>query len=726
MKLTGLKVNILKRISLSDILVVIIFQLFSLCPFYFTAGSSGNGFFASVDGRLPYYPEKEVEKIWSVFNSSISYGMWDTGWTFFSKSLPIYITYSLTNNLELSLKVYLSFLIFSVMLGMYFLLRDITKFKFISVPLAIFWGYQVMVKNYLITTPNIILAYAGAPLFYSGLISIINKPNKKTSVVKLLVGLLLLISGDISYSAVTLGGGIIIIIAKIFKVKRNFKDIFYQFTKVSVLFLLLSQIFLSGLIVGSLYADYSSYVNNDYTKGVISSLPRSADVLSTLKLSTGQGDPRTAFDFISAYITVSVLIFAFILGFKRPIIRAAVVFGLIGFIMAAGFYLPYWETFYTYFYSIPFTSLVRNMFKFSFLYLISVFICSAFVLNYSVENIKNKLVSIFFAFVVFTPMLNGAYKFLTIGNSRISFEDVPAEYKEFAEILDKDKNYKIFYYPLKDPVINEKYIWNSKYDMNQPFISNYTSVPDNIDTTVDVHPFNIELIISPSRLKIRPSKDYETIVQSLGAMGFKYFVIRKDLLPEYYGEDATVNMGTIKDEFAKNNVNPIFENNYFEVYEIPANYFVPIISSSDYEVISKDRGFNKILLRSNNSDTEFKTFKINIKKVRKHWVVRKPVFNNELGLKLLTIDPLIFGTKVNFETKVCDYRDLPVPGHANDFGNCFVVNDSDHGHLLVEFYPDIVNKYLKIISVVLGLILIFKFDMIYSVIRLKIMSFLKR
>lgn len=696
------------------IIPILIFEAFSLYPFlFFDSDKSELAFYPSVDGRLPFYPEYEVQKIWTVFNSNFSYGVWDTGWSFISKSLPIYLIDLLFHNHELTIKIYYSFLLLAVMVSMYLLLSQFVISDFVKIPLSILWAYQVTIKNYLITTPNIILFYAGFPLFYAGLSYFIDERKVKVKHFSIfVVGLCFMSSGDISYSLIGLLGGLFLVLFRLADIKNNFRSFFNNIFWSLLIFIAVSQIYLSGLIIGYFFNSYDSFVDNHYSKGVISNLPKTADYLSTLRLGTGQGDPRTSTDFISAFLTICILLLTLVVGKRSSMIRGVCFGALVGFIMAAGHYLPHWEIFYEFIYSLPFSSLVRNMFKFNFLYIFGVFVCSGFLLN-EIFKFKDFFLKGLLLLIILVPFTNSSYKFIRLSTDRVYFQSLPSEYFVLKDIVNNHKNSRIFYYPLKDPLIAERYRWmkeNAGSDMSQPPISNIMNRPDNIDTSRGYLEFDLSLIINQKNPKDLHPKSYTEFMTALGAMGYKYFVFRYDL--PFYNEDSKNTINEIKNNFAENGLTPVYKGDIFEVYEVPKEFFVPVISAENYDIIEFDRGFNKVILRRKDEEIPpySSKFKINTKKERTNWIIRQPFANNTIAIYLLKLDPIMFGRPVYYHTEVCNYRGYGLPNSTNRIGNCFFLDRNINPEIiLVEFYPDLINRYLKITGMVSFVYLLLKY-----------------
>jgi hypothetical protein len=581
-----------------------------------------------------------------------------------------------------------------------------------------------MIKNYMLTTPNIVLAYAGIPLAFAGLVDILNTDKSRSDgVAKIIIGLLILFAGDISYGMVFLwGGSVYIFIQQLsHKLKLFNKQIINRFIYVFLLFVAFSQLFLSGLIVGIINIDYTNYINRSYTDGLIRDLPRTADMISTLKFSTGQDEARTNLDIVSSFLSLFVILIGFILRKEDKRYLSLIVVGAFGLLMSAGDNIPYYQVFYKIFYSIPSTGLVRNMFKFGFLYVYIVFIFSAILIE-ELFKLKDRIFSILLVATILIPILNSTFNFFNTGKGRFVFIDMPNEYKELKDSLPEDENYRVFFYPLKDPMTTESYAWNNGYGVSQPYISSLLAKPDNIDTVVNFHSFNINLILKEGgKSELRNLDDF---LKALGVMSFRYFIIRNDLSPNLYNEDAKNMMIKIHNMFNESGYEPILKNNYFEVYEIPSNYFIPIISSNDYQLVSSARGYNKNLLENKTSSTE-KFLKINIKKERKKWTIRSPLFDNKLGLMMLNIDPYLFGKSVKQRSEVCNYKAYSVPASTNEIGNCLFIADQSR-YILVEFFPDILNRYVKISGVILGLILIKYYDAFYQCIAFRLKNLLNR
>lgn len=176
------------------------------------------------------------------------------------------------------------------------------------------------------------------------------------------------------------------------------------------------------------------------------------------------------------------------------------------------------------------------------------------------------------------------------------------------------------------------------------------------------------------------SKNNDWIVKTLGMMNAKYIIYHKDA-PD---DSVQKTIGKMKNLEERGLIKDLEENDYFILYEISKDYFLPYLSSQaenfsiQGNIDSIERNFAKI----KNGSTEIEFQEINPKK----FII--DLKDQELGENLVlaeTFNPLWKAYGVDVDGKETEIKDHFVArGYANGWR---IENEDDIAKIVIEYYP---------------------------------------
>lgn len=681
----------------------------------------GNGFISIGDADIPLNPKEQITKVFTAIDHSIAFGYSNTNWQLLSKTLPLTLFSAVTNNHEVVLRLYLAFLSLIVMLGMYSLMSELVTSKIVSVFISLLWSLQSQVFFWIVFNPNIVMTYSALPISLGGIIGIWKNPQSKSNYLKLITGSILLISADISYAFVSMLG--LLIFSIILFLKGNFSIIKISsiFIKIILSIILFSQIITSGLFSNQLFGNSSMIVNTTYTQGAIYSSAKRANVIETLRLGLGTGNyfrelnnniSRIFLNPIIRKISVTSAICVLALGiFSIPqnwIVLPALAISGVGVFLSAGSNLPNWIGFYEWLYTIPGFVLVRNMIKFNLLYQIGFFVIFGIIIQ-QIVLLKWKSKSIIIIKLILIILISIApilsvtpYAFKDLGGI-LKFDQFPNEYYELKNRLQDDSNFRVFFYPLKNPVAPESYKWGNHVGISTPHIINLLGMSNNLVVHPDQHSLSIDLM--DILLKTGESNSADVFIERIGMLGYKYVIFRNDVL-EKPGDNATADGEKASKLLISKGHLPILKNSIFTVFETPNEVLVPIEWAVNDKIVNFRSPYSfEVELSPNN-----KKHIIAISELNTHlWFASKPLFPSDLGRKLNSLDPVLFGLPVQIEylqQSVCQ-PNSKLEGYYNIYkiGNCLeIVSKYDNNRIVIGYWPNWVTTHLKIFGLAGGII----------------------
>ncbi len=694
-------------------LCIIIFLIVSIYPTFINISSLGNGYASPVDSGIPLQPSHDFNLFFSALNGRIAYGYSDTNWQLISKTMPIFVFQRLFNNQEFAVRAYLSFALFITMICMFYFVKKVSKVTFICLAFSIFWVTQEQFMHWLIFTPNVTFVFAGTPLLLGAIYETYRQTYlRKRDVLATILGLIFVVSGDISYSAIVLIMSACFCLVLFLFSNKKLKSTYNMFF-IGLSASLFSLIIISGLVSGTIFSGMEQHADKLYSTRAIAGLIKQADPLMGLRLAVEPGPdfnnliPKQRF---SLLITLAVITLSVYLGRRNPLVLSAFILIIIGSILSAGQALPHYQTFYKILYKLPGALILRNLSKFSFLEVFSIFVMFIYVADTLIVRGRplTKFLFILCIPIFILPFTMASQKFTAKDLRNIYiFRNFPQDYIEAKKVLASADNYRIYYYPLRDPVVTENYTWLSEYKTSTPFIGTFFDRPHNLLIDISRHSLSIDLyniLMDKNR-----SNGVDVFFRATGSLGYKYIVFRRDLTDEFYPLEAKVNLIEGISAIKARGFSPVVENPTLTVFQIPDEYFVPIVRASGSSSIKSSRLYQHVEVTPNWSETNNVNILVNTV-FSSSWVVSTPIIDNWLGRIFVSFDPIIFGKPALFHGIVSERCDadprVPMFVATARIGNCFRIYKDDvsgANYIVLEYFPDWLTKHLKLAGLIFGI-----------------------
>ncbi len=725
-----------------ELIFVLIFFLVSLIPTFVNVSKLDRGFLSIVDAGIPYYPKSELGDLFQAIDGRFGYGFERTNWQVFSKSLPLFGLVGLFKNHETAIRLFFSLLIFGAISSGFLLFRRAVRRPVLAAALAVFYGLSTQVFFWLLYSPNIALAYAALPLLFYSFLEFHDRlkagfPTRHFLIFGL--SFLLLLSADISYALVGLLG--FFILAPFVILARGRAEILVRL-KTSLLALLfalsLGLLVVSGLLSGLIFSGSKSYINADYSAEAVEFSATRADIFSSIRLGSGalypfaDLDPRPtrfyehlAVKEPSVVMMLGLFLLAIFFRPRSPLVRAAMFLVLLGGLLSAGRWLPNWPQFYQKLYQIPGLYIVRNMVKFNFLELLGLFIVGAFVFDRLLDRFatakerSSKLAGGLVLSLLFAPFVIGSVGFLFRDMAGLlKFSRLPADYHQLNSLIAKDeiwrpnelflgRGFRIFFYPLKNPVEPEKYTWNRTYGTQKPFLATLLDRPNNLDIPIEQHPPSIDIfnMLGDQFLEDRVL----TFWRALGNLSYRYLVFRKDVPKELENGQSVerVRDGLLTLDSA--GFKPFFQSDNLIAFETPSRLLRPIAYAEGGRIVKASKSFHRLSIAPDWRENSGRVAAvINSNRVDR-WLAHKPRFSGRMGAWLADRNALLFGVSLirnRPDSQACEaYLDLI---HHRDLsvGNCLVFGASADGNnpelILVEPLADYLTRQIKYLALLLA------------------------
>lgn len=332
-------------ITLKNVLLVVLFMFFSLYRFFSDLNFTQQGYLNITDSGIPFYPFDHFKTFLTAIKTSMAFGHHDTEWQLLVKGLPLSVLFFITQNILLSIKIYLSLVIFTVMVSFYYALKKLGISFYVAAAFAILWGLMPQMSHWIVNAPNVCLAYAGIPLLLVSTISITEKSTSSRFHFPFFLGFSLMFLSDPSYAYIGMWAFVISLpLLLIRKSRPQIKTILVTISLSVIPAILFISIFYSGLIANYFTGGTETYATGTYTKDVIHEILFQSSPSSTLVFGMGRGVSLVS-DANNAKIILylGILLLGLFFTKKKPSIRIFYVLLVVGFVLTLGTRLPYWE-----------------------------------------------------------------------------------------------------------------------------------------------------------------------------------------------------------------------------------------------------------------------------------------------------------------------------------------------------------------------------------------------
>jgi hypothetical protein len=667
------------------------------------------------------------------FDSTIYFGRSDTNWGYYLKDLPIGIFQFFSGDISIAVRFYL-FCIGLLGFTVFFkLMSSINHRNFLANTLfSAGWVLGPQFSHWLHYTPSIAIAFSFFPLPLYFLYQI-NKNFKARYVFFFLLSFTVICIADLPYALIALIFYVIVSFRTILKLRKflfrkSTKTLHYTLVCASLLFFVYAGIISSIIVnikVNSSNPVVFDLVKTDYTNELIKALPNEVDLGATFLGYFGELDSLRIFSDIPSKVLILLQVISLFLYFivsylkKTAFSLEFLILYVISFVIVLGRHLPQYETFYTHLFQLPLTSLFRYFYKWNIVIFMLSLIFSATLYQFAKQNLqnhkskwKNKAIILTVSTVILSTPISSALRYLTeqiTVHKSLSTLSIPKSYFDVKNTIIQEKiDYRIFYLPLNNWVIPERYSWapNPGSQTIYPFIANLLDAPNNTRPgSISQH----NLTIALKNLGLQNKEDFSNTSVVFREFGFRYIIIRNDILPEIAG-DGIIESNIWRDLMEKNSIKVRYTDQNLSVYDLGET---SIIKSDPPTKIKYLHNSSNALFLEKNFESD--NLKLQNSLVTQYdYVMLEPILDVWLFSRLFEIAPFFFS--ITNEARVADcpnsqieeiYKRLSYdPALLPKLGNCLIVNTSGiqyKKNFAVVAQSDLLSVRLKLLCLIVAI-----------------------